>query len=264
MVQRTAGVDVLGFHVQMRGQKLLITPQQQTVHALRPAIRAGVNPQATVTAAVVIHHLNPLRRGWARYDRHVGSQHPFPHVDDHSWRARWRGVKRRHPQKPQRWLYRRDGEGGQYGATCSTESRDRRGQARRLRLARLPPIPLVRHVQVKGRASPDDPTRKAYWETRRLTRGRPRVATGSRLDGIAAAQRGQGPGCGHARFDGQEVHRHHLIPVKAGGSDDRPNLQWLHATGHRHRHRQGVTAGQSACAACGATRPCRSEGRRRW
>ena len=110
----------------------------------------------------------------------------------------------------------------------------------------MPTIPIVCHVKVKGRASPDDPTLKAYWETRRLQRGRQRVAKGRRLYGIAEAQRWQCPGCGQALFDGQEVHLPHLIPVKAGGSADRQNLRWLHATCHRQRHRQGVTAGQSA------------------
>jgi RNA-directed DNA polymerase len=116
----------------------------------------------------------------------------------------------------------------------------------RLRLARMPTLPIVRHVKVKGRASPDDPTLQAYWETRRLKRGRQRVAKGSLLYGIAEAQRWQGPGCGQALFDGQEVHLHHLLPVKAGGSDDRQHLHWLHATCHRQRHQPGVTAGPSA------------------
>jgi RNA-directed DNA polymerase len=246
MVQRTEGFDVLGFHVQMRGQKLLITPQHQKVHALLQESRAWVKTHASVTAAGVIHHLNPLIRGWAMYDRHVVSNHTFQHVDDHIWRALWRWVKRRHPQQPKRWLYRRDFEVGAYGATFYPDSRDRRGQTMRLRLERMPPIPIVRHVQVKGRASPDDPSRKADWETRHLKRGRQRVAQGRLLYGIAGAQRWQGPGCGQALFDGQEVPRQHLIPVKAGGSDDRQHLQWLHATCHRQRHRQGVTAGQSA------------------
>ena len=108
-------------------------------------------------------------------------KHIFQHVDYHIWRALWRWVKRRHPKKPKRWLYRRYFEVGKYGATFSTESRDRRGQALRLRLERMPTIPIVRHVKVKGRASPDDPPLKAYWETRRLKRGRQRVAKGSRL-----------------------------------------------------------------------------------
>jgi RNA-directed DNA polymerase len=246
MVQRTEGFDFLGFHVQMRGQKLLITPQKQKVHALLQEVRSWLRSHQTVSAEVVIRHLNPLIRGWAMYYHHVVSKQTFQKVDYHLWRALWRWVKRRHPKKPKRWIYRRYFAVGKYGATFYAHSRDRRGQTMHLRLERLPTIPIVRHVKVKGRASPDDPTLKAYWETRRLKRGRQRVARGGMLYGIAEAQRWQCPGCGQALFDGQEVHLHHLIPVHAGGSDARANLQGRHAACHYQRHQQGLTAGQSA------------------
>ena len=246
IVQRTEGFDSLGFHVQMRGQKLLITPQQQKVQALLRDVRSWLKHHQTVSPEAVVRHLNPLLRGWARYSRHVVSKPTFQHVDYHLWRALWQWAQRRHPRKAKRWIYRRYFEVGKYGATLYAESRERRGQTSRRRLERLPTIPIVRHVKVKGRASPDDPTLKTYWESRRFRMGRQRVARGSRLYGIAEAQRWQCPGCGQALFDGQEVHLHHLIPVHAGGSDDRENLQWLHAACHRQRHRQGVTAGQSA------------------
>jgi RNA-directed DNA polymerase len=246
IVQRTEGFDFLGFHVQMRGQKLLITPQKQKVQALLQEVRSWLKTHQTVAAEVVIRHLNPLIRGWAMYYRHVVSKHTFQKVDYHIWRALWCWVERRHPKKPKRWVYRRYFEGGKYGATFYTESRDRRGKTIRLRLERMPAIPIIRHVKVKGSASPDDPALKAYWDSRRLKMGRQRVAKGGTLDGIAEAQRWQCPGCGQTLFDGQEVHLHHLIPVHAGGSDERGNLQWLHAACHRQRHQQGVTAGQSA------------------
>jgi RNA-directed DNA polymerase len=246
IVHRTEGFDFLGFHVQMRGQKLLITPQKQKVQALLQAVRSWLQTHQTVSTAVVIRHLNPLLRGWAMYYRHVVSKQTFQKVDYHIWRALWHWAKRRHPKKPKRWIYRRYFEIGQYGATFYAESQDRRGKAIRLRLERMPAIPIVRHVKVKGSASPDDPTLQAYWDSRRCKMGRQRLVKGSTRYEIAEAQRWQCPGCGRALFDGQEVHLHHRIPVHAGGSDERANLQGLHAACHHQRHRQGVTAGQSA------------------
>ena len=246
IVQRTEGFDFLGFHVQMRGEKLLITPQQQKVQALLQDVRSWLKHHQTVSPEAVIRHLNPLIRGWAMYYRQVVSKQTFQKVDYHIWRALWRWAKRRHPKKPKRWIYRRYFAVGKYGATFYAHSRRRPGQTIRLRLERMPAIPISRHVKVKGNASPDDPTLKAYWESRRRKMGRQRVAKGSMLYEIAEAQRWHCPGCGQALFDGQEVHLHHLIPVHAGGSDERENLQWLHAACHRQRHQQGVTAGQSA------------------
>jgi RNA-directed DNA polymerase len=246
IVHRTEGFDFLGFHVQMRGEKLLITPQKQKVQALLQDVRSWLKHHQTVSPEAVIRHLNPLIRGWAMYYRHVVSKQTFQKVDYHIWRALWRWATRRHPKQPKRWIYRRYFAVGKYGATFYANSRNRRGQTIRLRLERMPAIPISRHVKVKGNASPDDPTLKAYWERRRCKMGRQRVAQGSMLYELAEAQRWQCPGCGQALFDGQEVHLHHRTPVHAGGSDEHENLQWLHAACHRQRHQQGVTAGQSA------------------
>jgi RNA-directed DNA polymerase len=65
--QRTEGLDFLGFHVQMRGEKLLITPQQQKGQALLQDVRSWLKPHQTVSPEAVSRHLNPLIRGWAMY-----------------------------------------------------------------------------------------------------------------------------------------------------------------------------------------------------
>jgi RNA-directed DNA polymerase len=181
IVQRTEGFGFLGFHVQMRGQKLLITPQKQKVQKLRQEVRSWLKTHQAVSAAGVIRHRNPLIRGWAMYYRQGVSKQTFQKVDYHLWSALWHGAQRRHPKKPKRWTYRRYFEIGKYGATFDAESRDRHGKKSRRRLDRMPATPIARHVKVKGSASPDDPTLKAYWKTRRLKMGRQRVAKGSLL-----------------------------------------------------------------------------------
>jgi RNA-directed DNA polymerase len=246
MVHRTEGVDFLGFHGQRRGEKRLITPPTPKGHARLQDVRSGLQPHQTVSPAAVIRHLNPRIRGWAMYDRPVVRQQTCQTVDDHSWRARWRWATRRHPKKPTRWSYRRDFAVGKYGATFDAHSRKRRGQTIRRRCERMPASPSSRPVKVKGHASPDDPTLKAYWERRRCQMGRQRVAQGRLLSARAEAQRWPCPGCGEALFDGQAVPLHHRTPVHAGGSDEREHLQGLHAACHRQRHHPGVPAGQSA------------------
>jgi RNA-directed DNA polymerase len=237
---RTEGFDYLGFHVQMRGKKLLITPQKQQGTDLLRALRSWLKRHQAVSAEAVLRHLTPLRRGWALYYCHVGSNRTFQNGEHHRWRALWQWAKHRHPRKPRRWIYRRYFEPGPSGATFYADSRDRRGQPLRLRLAKISRIPIVRQVQVKGTASPDDPTLQAYWTTRRIKMGRRRLAKGSKLYQLAEAQRWQCLGCGQTLFDGQEVHLHHRIPVHAGGRDDVENLQWLHQVCHHQQHQQKV------------------------
>jgi RNA-directed DNA polymerase len=117
IVHRTEGFDLLGVHVQRRGQRLRITPQSQKVQALLRDVRSWLKHHQTVSPEAVIPHLNPLIRGWAMYYHHVVSKHTFQKVDDHIWRASWRWAKRRHPRKSPRWIYRRYFEVGKYGAT---------------------------------------------------------------------------------------------------------------------------------------------------
>jgi RNA-directed DNA polymerase len=203
-------------------------------------MRSWLKGPKAVSPEAVIRHLNPLIRGWAMYYRHVVSKQTFQDVDNHLWRTLWQWAKRRHPRKSSRWIYRRYFERGTYGATFYAESQDRRGRRVRLRLERMAPIPIVRHVKVKGTASPDDPALQMYWRTRHIKSGRRRLAKGSKLYQLAESQRWQCPGCGQALFDGQEVHLHHLTPVQAGGSDAVENLQWLHKTCHHQQHQRRV------------------------
>jgi hypothetical protein len=246
MVQRTDGVDFLGCPVQRRGQKRLSTPQQQKGQVLRQEVRSWLQTPQTVAAEVVTRPLNPLLRGGAMSYRQVVSTQTCQTVEDHRGRAPGRWAQRRPPKQSQRWLYRRDGDLGKDGATGYANSRERRGQTLRLRRKRMPALPRVppregNRQREPGRSRPASGLGQQAQQEGSSTRanGRPRY-------GSAETQRWQCRGCGQALCDGQEVHLQHRIPVYAGGSDDRANRPWLHAACHRQRHRQGVTAGQSA------------------
>jgi RNA-directed DNA polymerase len=73
LVHRTEGIDVCGFHVQMRGQRLRITPQRQKVHARLRDVQSWLKHHQPVAPEAVMHPLNPLIRGWAMDDRQVVS-----------------------------------------------------------------------------------------------------------------------------------------------------------------------------------------------
>ena len=102
---------------QRRGWKLVSTPLQQQGQKRLQEVRFWLKTPQAVSAEVVLRHLHPLLRGWAMYSRQVGRKQTVQTVDSHIWRALWHRAKRRHPTKPKRWMYRRDVERGQYGAT---------------------------------------------------------------------------------------------------------------------------------------------------
>jgi hypothetical protein len=95
--------------------------------------------------------------------------------------------------------------------------------------------PIRRHVLVKGAASPDDPALRGYW----LERERRKIDDDllpPRLMGLARAQRGLCSHCGESLFNGESLHRHHLLPKSEGGTDKRSNVQLLHLYCHQRIH----------------------------
>jgi RNA-directed DNA polymerase len=123
-----------------------------------------------MSAADLIHKLNPKIRGWANYHRHVVSQRTFARADHHIFSSLWRWARRRHPNKNARWCKqkyfapRRGRNWCFFGETC-----DDRGQPIQVWLWHARSTPIKRHVKVKGDANPYDPAYETYFEKREGT-----------------------------------------------------------------------------------------------
>ena len=96
--------------------------------------------------------------------------------------------------------------------------------------------PIIRHVKVKGTASPDDPSLRDYWHKRSLKIGKQKWAKGSKDEQVAKMQEHKCPVCGDNLYNEEEIETHHIIPVKEGGSDDPENLIHLHKACHKQVH----------------------------
>jgi RNA-directed DNA polymerase len=67
------GFDFLGQNVRKYPNgKLLIKPSKKNVKTFLGGIRKTIKAALGMSAADVIHELNPKIRGWANYHRHVG------------------------------------------------------------------------------------------------------------------------------------------------------------------------------------------------
>jgi RNA-directed DNA polymerase len=162
------GFDFLGFNVRSYNGKCIVKPQKAKVHAILEKIRLWLKTHKSVAAEGVIQYLNPVLRGWANYYRRANSRQSFEYVDCEVWRALWRWCLRRHPEKPQKWVY------GRYfkpvkGRKWTFFSRVRSkttGEEYDLQLINITDISIVRHVKVAGSASPDDAKLREYWHKR--------------------------------------------------------------------------------------------------
>jgi RNA-directed DNA polymerase len=98
------GFDFLGQNVRKYPNgKLLIKPSKRNVKTFLGGIRQTIKAALGMSAADLIHKLNPKIRGWANYHRHVVSQRTFARADHHIFSSLWRWARRRHPNKNARW-----------------------------------------------------------------------------------------------------------------------------------------------------------------
>jgi RNA-directed DNA polymerase len=231
------GFDFLGFNHRHYKGKLLIKPSKKKVLDFCKRIGKEIKALNGAEQEVVIKKLNPILRGFANYYKGVVSKETFGYISSRIWRYLWRWAKRRHPNKNTKWVrkrYFKTIKGNKW--TFATTTSDRRGKDKDLVLYPIAYTTIERYIKVKGKASPDDPSLREYWEKRFQKLGKSYWAKGSKNYLVAQNQNWKCPLCGEALLNGEEIDTHHIVPVAQGGLDDINNLQHLHKSCHKQVH----------------------------
>ncbi|WP_128382570.1 reverse transcriptase domain-containing protein [Streptomyces cavernae] len=251
ITQVSAGFDFLGFNIRRsRDGKAIIRPSQGAVRRIRERLRTEVKALHGANVAVVLRRLSPIVRGWATYYRGAVSSQTFKSLDAYTWRLTYKWATRGHPKKSKPWVVQR------YFGKFNKARNDKWVFGDRESGAYLPRFawtPIVRHVMVKGAASPDDPTLQDYWATRRRKKAPPAMDKVSIQ--LAFRQKGLCPLCGETLITGAEyepddprgwidwfaavakrLHKHHFVHRRDGGGDEKNNLRLVHADCHRQHH----------------------------
>ena len=240
IVHLTEGFDFLGFNVRhypapktaRSGYKLLIKPSKESVREFKERMRHEWTALKGHNTMEVLKRLNPIVRGWANYFRIGVSKHTFETLDHWMFVRSARHVRPNHSRKGWRWCRKK------YWGALNPKRADRwvfGDKETGAYLLKLSWTPIKRHVLVKGSASPDDPELRGYWierERRKLDND----LLPPRFMGLARAQRGSCSHCGASLFNGEALHRHHLLPKSEGGTDKRSNVQLLHLYCHQQIH----------------------------
>jgi RNA-directed DNA polymerase len=237
------GFDFLGQNVRKYPNgKLLIKPSKKNVKTFLGGIRKTIKAARGMSAADLIHKLNPKIRGWANYHRHVISTRTFKHVDLVLFSSLWQWARRRHQNKNSRWLKqkyferRRGRDWSFFGETCDAE-----GQPSKVWLYRAVRTLIKRHVKVKGEANPYDPACETYFEKREEDHMRDTFRGTRTLRYLWYEQRGRCPVCNEriTRFTGWR--RHYCVPRSLGGSPNATNCVLTHPECHDRVHRQRLS-----------------------
>jgi RNA-directed DNA polymerase len=242
IVHLSEGFDFLGFNVRQyekplttrHGWKLLIKPSKESVKKVRKKLRDEWRSLTGQNVKTVVSRLNPIVRGWANYFRtHVASE-TFSALDHWMYYRELRYARRAHPQKSKGWIESR------YWGRLHLGRKDKwvfGDKCSGIHLLRFMWLPIERHTLVKGWASPDDPTLRAYWKERNKAQAKDLTPSKQK---IALRQKGICPCCGDSLFNEEEIHVHHRKHRKDGGSNSYGNLQLLHLFCHQQLHaRQG-------------------------
>ncbi len=237
------GFDFLGQNVRKYPNgKLLIKPSKKNVKTFLGGIRKTIKAALGMSAADVIHELNPKIRGWANYHRHVVSKRTYVRVDHEIFSSLWRWARRRHPNKNTRWrkqkyfALHRGHDWSFFGETCDDE-----GQPSQVWLCHARSTPIKRHVKVKGDANPYDPAYETYFEQREGTHMQATFRGTRTLRFLWHEQSGLCPVC-HTkitRITGWRLH--HCVPRVMGGSHSAENRVLLHPECHDRVHNQCIS-----------------------
>jgi RNA-directed DNA polymerase len=238
VVHLRTGFDFLGCTIRQypaprtrkTGAKLLITPSREAAKAKRQEMADIWRRLKGSPLQAVLDRLNPIIRGWSNYYRTVVSSKAFGQLDNWMFGRQVRYVNHRHPRQSRAWKKEK------YWGRLNKARGDQWvfGDKRTGRyLLKFRWTKIVRHRLVRGRASPDDPALKDYWWSRQKVNAR--SLSESDLN-LAIAQDWHCPLCGMDLINGEELHRHHKEPKRAGGADGSSNRALVHLYCHQQIH----------------------------
>lgn len=257
-----AGFDFLGFHIQLRPQygfesrglirkihpidgirnfsfhrskhlQTIIEPSDKSMMEITGKIKEIFLKHSGSPAKKLIRALNPVIRGWAYSKNAWHSNSNFHYLEHYVYNRTWRWMHRAHPNKSNKWLEET------YFQHLKKYNIDNKwvftdpltGEY----LYKFIWIGIKRHIMIKNQACPDDKAYKEYFQERQiLVAQNTRFFYGSSHNReLSASQYHLCPICSDTLYNGEVIHKHHIIPAIKGGSNSFSNIILIHAPCHQ-------------------------------
>ncbi|TCJ32524.1 group II intron reverse transcriptase/maturase [Parafrankia sp. BMG5.11] len=193
------GFDFLSFNVRRYptkdGPKLLIKPSREALARIRRRMKAELRALRGQPASAVIGTLNPIVRGQAAYYRTGVAKKAFSGLDQVLWVQLDQWARGAHPNKGRQWIRQRYWGPFHESRNDQWVFGDHKTGAH---LHKYAWTPIIRHVMVAGRSSPDDPALADYWADRRRRQAHHSPPLAPSIQRVLRVQGGRCPGCGRS------------------------------------------------------------------
>jgi RNA-directed DNA polymerase len=130
-----------------------------------------IKKHVSAPMSVLIKKLNEALRGWANYHRHVVSSEAFSRIDTYVFEQLRSMLRKRHPNKSKKWLYRKYWTAAERKHTFAFIAKINKGVTKIYQVVRICSIGINRHIKIKAAANPYDPEYSSYFWQRRNSKG---------------------------------------------------------------------------------------------
>jgi RNA-directed DNA polymerase len=161
------GFTFLGQTFCKHGNKLHITPSKEGKLAVKHEVGRIIHKYRGAPMPMLIKRLNQTLRGWGHYHRWVVSSRAFKDVDNYVFDQLWRLMKRRHSNKPGKWVYKRYWTSAKGHRTFSVKHKTKKGDRKVYQVFKLSRIGAKRYVKVRAHANPYLKKDSGYFYKRR-------------------------------------------------------------------------------------------------
>jgi len=161
------GFTFLGQTFRKIGKRLHIKPSKEGLKALIEKAGTIIRKYVSSPMVILITKLNQVLRGWANYHRHVVSSEAFCRVDTYVFEQLWRMLRKRHPKKSKRWLYKEYWTNTERKHIFAVKSMTRKAILKTYEVLRVASIEIKRHIKIKAAANPYNPSFAGFFWNRR-------------------------------------------------------------------------------------------------
>lgn len=221
--------------------RVCVSPSRKSIIKIKSKLKKVLLISKGSSAKDFIKRLNPIIRGYVQSKYHWHSNKAFRHLDQYIYKLCWRWAIRRHPQKNYGWIrekYFKTLKIGNINNKCifSYISEDSKNPLMQndVYILKTYWFGITDYLLTKMDKLADNRKDEMYYKELEIKRfSRLKFNIFRKIDkNLMLSQNLTCPLCNDDLFNGEKIHRHHIIPFVNGGRSTFANLVYLHLACH--------------------------------